>query len=100
MERQWPRDGARIVADELERGLRADTGDGRLSHGRDLGVAGVTVRGGDGTATVAAEGRPVWGVLEKAGRRPRRTWSRAVKAADGKVRRSARQAAEEVTRGR
>src|SRR5690349_2655469 len=96
MGRQWPGDAADLVKAELERELRADTGDGRLSHGRDLGTARVVVRDRVGEAIVEAEGKRVWGVLEKAGRRPRRTWSRGVKAADPKVKRSADQAWREV----
>jgi hypothetical protein len=61
----WPADGARIVDEAVRRRLNADTGDGGLSHGRNMGRATtrINVRGGE--AEVVADGsRRVWGILE------------------------------------
>lgn len=99
MERDWPRDAAELVQVETEAAARADTGgDGTLSHGRKLGRATVAIRRSQDGAAAEAQNRRVWGVLERAGRRPRRSWSRGVKAADPKVKRSADRAWSEVIR--
>ena len=61
----WPAQGARVVDDAIRRRLIADSGDGGLSHGRNMGRATtrITVRSGD--AEVVADGsRRVWGILE------------------------------------
>lgn len=99
MERQWPSDAAALLADELESAAKRDTGgDGRLSHGRKLGAATVTVRRHGNGAAARADSPRIWGVLEKA-RPARRTWSKGVKASKARVDRSAEQAFRQVVRG-
>lgn len=97
MQETWPRAAAADVKSIVERAAAADTGgDGTLSHGRNLGSATATVRETGTGASVTVQNPRVWGVLEKAGRRPRRTWSRAVASALPKAKASARRAFDEV----
>lgn len=64
--RDWPADGARVLAREVADRLARDTGgDGRLSHGRRLGAATVDVDTGAGRADVSSGGSSaVWSILE------------------------------------
>jgi len=64
-ERDAPGEAIDVVDDEITRQLRADTGDGSLSHGRNLGTATTTTTSGPGEAEVIASGSMrVWGIIE------------------------------------
>ena len=61
----WPGQAAELVDDAIRRRLNADSGDGGLSHGRNMGRATTRITVRDGDATVDADGsRRVWGILE------------------------------------
>lgn len=61
----WPADAAELVDDAITQRLRADTGDGGLSHGRAMGRATTRITRRDGEATVEADGSMrVWGIIE------------------------------------
>jgi hypothetical protein len=66
----WPAHGIGVVDDAIEQRLRADSGDGALSHDRGGGRATTRIVKGSATADVVADGnRGVWGILE-GGTRP------------------------------
>ena len=120
----WPREASQIVQRDAERQLRAATGDGSLSGGRDLGRATVTVKASAGRASVAQSGSArVWAIVEGgtkphtvkarrgkllrtpygprpsvtvAGTPAKRPWSRAVTSAMPQVEASARRAFTDV----
>ena len=61
----WPADGITVVDRAIVDRLRADTGDGGLSHGRNMGRATTRITKGSSEASVAADGSMrVWGILE------------------------------------
>jgi hypothetical protein len=61
----WPADGIEVVDQAITDRLRADTGDGGLSHGRGMGRATTRVTKRAGEAEVAADGSMrVWGIIE------------------------------------
>jgi hypothetical protein len=61
----WPADGIELVDKAITDRLRADTGDGGLSHGRNMGRATTRITARKGEATVDADGsRRVWGILQ------------------------------------
>lgn len=73
-------DSATILARAVEAELRADTGDGMLSHGRHLGRATVEIDASAGEAEVAAAGSmAVWAIIQRG------TTAHTVRAAPGKA---------------
>lgn len=112
---EWPLAGARIIEEEASRQAASATGgDGRLSGWKSAGTADVRVTGGNGEATVTANGA-LWKILEEGtrahdvaarsdrptdalrtpygprrrvhvrGRRAMNTWTRAIQTADARV---------------
>jgi len=80
MEREWPRDAADVLERAVTGQLRSATGDGALSHGRDMGRATVVARGGAGKATVEAGGSmAVWAIIQSG------TSGHTVRAGAGRV---------------
>lgn len=77
----WPAEGADVLADAVERQLRADTGgDGRFSRDRSGGRATVEVDAGRGQADVTGAGSMgTWAILEHG------TRSHDVAAAEGRA---------------
>jgi hypothetical protein len=66
----WPAKGAEVVDEAITQRLRADSGDGRLSHDKGGGRATTRIIKSSGSADVVADGsRGVWGILE-GGTRP------------------------------
>jgi len=66
----WPARGAELVDEAILARLRADSGDGSLSHDRRGGRATTRIIKASGSADVVAAGnRGVWGILE-GGTRP------------------------------
>lgn len=124
MQERWPRDAATEVERVVTSALHAATGDGALSHGRNLGRATVEVEARPGAASVTAGGSMgVWAIINRgtrahdvvaapgrplstpygprqrvhvAGAPGKQVWPRAVTAAMPRVRASADEAFREV----
>jgi hypothetical protein len=61
----WPAQGIQLVDQAITDRLRADTGDGSFSHGRNMGRATTRIQKGRTEASVAADGSMrVWGIIE------------------------------------
>lgn len=61
----WPADAITVVDDAITQRLRADTGDGSLSHGRGMGRATTRITRRKGEAVVETDGSMrVWGIIE------------------------------------
>lgn len=66
MEQEWPRAAAEVVERAVTAQLRSATGDGTLSHGRQLGRATVDVDARPGQASVTAGGSmAVWAIIQR-----------------------------------
>lgn len=76
----WPAVGITVVDQAVVDRLRADTGDGSFSHGRNMGRATTRIQKGRSEASVAADGSMrVWGILESG------TSAHVVRAARGRM---------------